>query len=161
IDDYAVALLGDIPVEDAWKVINDLDSLGLIESSGSRFGMHDLLHDYAQGLVEDQETDGERQITLERLLYAYYGCVSHAFNIDNPNNPMLDSELLAAWTEADPAGSEAVTSFESASRWFATERANLLELASVTCQMNPSPMLAPKLAFSLFYFLEAAGYWED
>ncbi|GAA0384830.1 hypothetical protein GCM10009530_39650 [Microbispora corallina] len=158
IDAYAVALTGGIGLAEADEMIREFRDTGLITSRGKRFDIHDLLYDFALARRIQEEEPGAAFEFYSRVLPAYYGCVNHAFNVVNKQNPMVDAEFLADWRNddgtrtvgADPA---------SASRWFGEERANLVHLATAACELVPPPSEAPRLAFALFYFLDIQHHW--
>jgi hypothetical protein len=128
-----------------------------------RYQLHDLLRHYARGLLDTEDSEADRWQALDRLARAYYGCVNYAFDKQNQANPMVDAEYLASWQQGkDPLGKAAVDcAGKSPAQWFAAERENLVALIGQLDQQKPTPAITPRLASSLFYFLEMGGYWND
>jgi tetratricopeptide (TPR) repeat protein len=164
IDDYAVALLAGVSMTGAARILREFKNVGLVEREQDRFSLHDLLHAFARQLAEQDEEEARRSAVV-RMLDGYYGCVNYAFNAKNADNPMVDAAYLRGWERAMPAGRKVVDRYirrdHDAARWFAAERANLVDLVKRSCAMKPPPARAPMLAFSLFYFLEAGGHWTE
>ncbi|MFI5851617.1 NB-ARC domain-containing protein [Micromonospora chalcea] len=160
IDDYAISLLADIPVSDAYLAAVALENVGLLVGVRGRFSMHDLLHRFARERLDD-ESPAEELPAIERQLRGYYGCVNHAFHERNDTNPMVDRDFLHEWkgTDEGRVGLEAVGDMPA--RWAAVEHANLIHLIENACGMPRPPLHAARLAFSLFYQLETAGHWNE
>lgn len=142
-----------------------LEDVGLIETTTSaddttdRYGVHDLLHEYAHELFTGHPAAADdRQAAFVRQLEGYYGCVNAAFQAVNEDNPLVDHEFLQQWPEN--LGKRTVTKYDVRA-WIAVERPNLIDLVTRTCASDQPPEYALKLAFSLFYFLEARPYWPD
>jgi hypothetical protein len=170
IDPYALTLLlGSTSLEVTKRIVRGFRYAALINRHGNRFGIHDLLHDYACELLDEYESLEERRAAFERLVDGYYGCVNYAFDQKNPKNPMVDSDFLNKWLApiSDQPGKAVVdecaeeSDHKNAALWFEAERANLVDLVKRACEVNPPIPRAPWLAFSLFYFLEAGRHWAD
>jgi tetratricopeptide (TPR) repeat protein len=164
----AAALLGR-PQAETERLLDGLVAMNLLEVTGRdecrvrRYQMHDLLRQYARILLDTEDSDADGGHALDRLARAYYGCVTYAFDKQNQGNPMVDAEYLAGWQQVkDPLGKAAVDcAGESPAQWFATERENLVALIEQLDKQKPTPAITPRLASSLFYFLEMGGYWKD
>nr|CTQ96922.1 transcriptional regulator, SARP family [Kibdelosporangium sp. MJ126-NF4] len=159
-DVFAVSVLLDTDLDSALEQIELLQRRSLVaRGADGRFGMHDLLRLYSRELVEKHDTSSGRRAALERLVRAYYGCVNHAFDRQNHNNPMVDTEYLRTWRQSTPDGVEAVDMASSPTSWFATEQGNLVALVQAAADNELE--LASRFATSLFYFLEIGGHLAD
>ena len=85
------------------------------------------MHLYGRQLINEEVHAVEQREALDRLARAYYGCVNHAFDLINNDNPMVDSEFLSTWRPQDPDGTATVEAAKSA-LWFANEHQNLVAL---------------------------------
>lgn len=157
IDDYAVARLAGTGIAEAALLLVDMHHVGLAEKTEGRFALHDLLHGFASHLAPEEGSEAWRA-ALSRAADGYYWCVNHEFDRRNENNPMLDAAYLRDYKHLARDGRNAV---RSAADWFEAERANLVDLVERSCGARPPLKRAPMLAFSLFYFLEAGGYWAE
>ena len=157
IDDLAVALLMGTSINDASRLLREIHRVALAERHGGRFSLHDLVYGFAITLAPDRDSEAGRA-ALSRMAAGYYWCVNYEFSLRNADNPMVDADFLNGHASVAPGGIEAV---EETKDWFATERANLIDLAVRSCRARPPLEMGPGLAFSLFYSLEAGGYWAD
>ncbi|MGO1049208.1 NB-ARC domain-containing protein [Crossiella sp. CA198] len=156
---FTIAALVGVDIDTAAEQIDLLRRRFLVTGANGRVGMHDLLRLYARELLEQQESTSDSRVALDRLVHAYYGCVNHAFDRQNHNNPMVDADYLRSWRERDPAGVEAVDAASSPTGWFAAEHANLVALVQAAAEAELEP--TPRLATSLFYFLEIGSHLAD
>jgi len=166
IDSYAISLLAGVTIADADRLIRELKNFGLVarEQDSDRVSVHDLLHGFARDLLKSDDEMAQRA-AVTRMIDGYYGCVNYVFDAKNDNNPMVDAEYLKQWLQGGQAGKNAVDTYVrfggDAAKWFAAERENLVGLVRRACAMRPVPGLAPALAFSMFYSLEASGHWTE
>jgi hypothetical protein len=172
IDAFAVALLSQSDLASARKMLENIEAVGLLErhdENFSRFRAHDLTHEYARDLIMADEMV-DHSATFDRLLNGYYGCVNYAFDLQNRNNPMVDVVFLDSWCRNDTYGEPGKRVIDRTkntqgntdpNKWLEVERDNLMALTLAACSTTPPRVLAPHLAFSLFYFLETHGYWTD
>jgi tetratricopeptide (TPR) repeat protein len=157
IDDVAVALLTGTRINVAGRLLREIHRVGLAEKHHGRFSLHDLIHGFAVTHGPGRDSDLGRA-ALSRMVAGYYWCVNYEFSRRNDNNPMVDADFVDEHASLAPGGAEAV---ENSPDWFATERANLIDLTVRSCRARPPLEMGPGLAFSLFYSLEAGGYWAD
>ena len=162
---YSIARLAGHDLAETENLLSFLVRESLISKVADRYrSRHDLLRLYATKLLDQQEYATERREALGRLAYTYYGCVNHAFDRVNRDNPMVDAEFLAGWRRGDPQGVASVDDTGTPTVWFADERLNLVALIRTIGGDLPPLPITPKLACSLFYFLETGGYltdWEE
>jgi tetratricopeptide (TPR) repeat protein len=174
VDAYVVACLTGKGTTHAERVLQELKNVGLLievkdvgraKWDDHRFNLHDLIHDFAREQADEEESKFARREAICRLVDGYYGCVNHAFNERNRDNPMVDPEYLHDWESDDPYGKEAVDRYEDVTQWFEAERTNLVALVqrAAAPDMSPPPKRARHLAFSMFYFLDIGGYryWAE
>jgi hypothetical protein len=157
IDDAAVALLTGTRINEAGRLLREIHRVGLAEKHDGRFSLHDLVHGFAATLAPHRESEPGRA-ALSRMVAGYYWCVNYEFSLRNDDNPLVDAGFLHEHASLAPGGTDAVKNTAS---WFATERANLIDLAVRSCRTRPPLEMGPGLAFSLFYSLETGGYWAD
>lgn len=162
---YSVARLAGLDLGATEDLLSLLERESMISKIGDRYGSrHDVLRLYARQLVDQEAHAAEKREALDRLAHAYYGCVNHAFDRLNPDNPMVDAEFLAVWRHDEPEGVASVDDAGKPAVWFAGERANLVALVRTAGDMTPPLAITPGLACCLFYFLETGGYladWEE
>ncbi|MGW6932933.1 tetratricopeptide repeat protein [Lentzea sp. NPDC054927] len=175
IDTYVMGALLGTSAAEAAKVLERLEHSGLVtvvvdeslrtttpelHHMAYRYRVHDLLRLYAGGLIARRRHRRERSIALRRLTMAYYGCVNHAFNKQNNDNPVVDTEFLEEW-RTNSAATASVDLSGSPTDWFDKEKANLLSAVHVAAGARPRPRYTAKLASSMFYFLEIGGHVSD
>ncbi len=163
IDCWAVAALTGVALREAVEELDALYGEGfLIETGHRRYGMHDLIREYARDLAAaDSRSDG--RAALDRLAHACYGFVNFAFNQLNNGNPMVDIGFLDTWLASGMPGVGAVDEIfdeaGSATAWFGDQIANL---TAVTRAANEHGLaITARLACSMFYLLEVGGYFEE
>lgn len=158
---YSIARLVARNLGETEDLLGSLERESLISRTEDRYGSrHDVLHLYGRQLIEQDAYAIERRDSLDGLAHAYYGGVNHAFDRVNRDNPMVDVEFLACWRRDDPEGVATVDDAKPAV-WFANEHQNLVALVRAAGDMTPPLAITPKLACSLFYFLETGGYFAD
>lgn len=162
---YSIARLAGLDLDTTEDLLDLLGRENLISKIGDRYGSrHDVLHLYARQLIDRDEYAAERREALDRLAHAYYGCVNHAFDWANRNNPMVDAEFLTNWRQDYPEGVSSVEHVGKPAVWFANERMNLVALVRSVGDIAPPFAITPRLGCSLFYFLEMGGHltdWEE
>lgn len=159
----AAAVLTGLAESDARRLLRDLERAHLVEPARDydRWRMHDLVQEYATELEQDQaHSDGRRQ-ALERLVRAYYGWVNYAFDLQNRNNPLVDTDYLETWLKGHPPGIAEISDARSPVDWFESEVANVVALVRGAAQEDPPPEMTVRFACSLFYFLEISGRYSE
>jgi tetratricopeptide (TPR) repeat protein len=68
-DAALAAVVGEVPIEDAWDALDELVDLGLLEDSGSgRYRFHDLVRLFARDRLHRDDTEIERDAATERTM---------------------------------------------------------------------------------------------
>ncbi|HCU49842.1 MAG TPA: AfsR family transcriptional regulator [Micromonosporaceae bacterium] len=149
-DIYAAAALLGADLKTTEKLMSELCEASLLELSDpaeNRFGMHDLLRDYARSLADDDRA-------LPRLYAQYQYTASVAMDMLYPaeksRRPSFPPPETVHRSFAD---------FTAAKAWLATERPNLLACAAHS--VSASPTCARDLSRTLFRYLEATGHNGD
>ncbi len=159
---YSIARLAGLDLDSTEDLLERLCTESLISKSGDRYGsLHDVLHLFARKLIDQDEFAAERREALDRLAHAYYGSVNYAFDRVNRDNPMVDSEFLAAWRQSDFEGILYVDDSGKPAAWFADERINLVAFIRTLGDIVPPLPITSRLACGLFYFLETGGHLAD
>jgi tetratricopeptide (TPR) repeat protein/transcriptional regulator with XRE-family HTH domain len=151
IDAYAAAALGDISLERARDLLDELYDHHLItEPAPGRYLLHDLLREYARTLAAADGTAATRLVT-------YYAHVAAAA-----------SKHIATWTTAGgrqppghpPASAPAVITPAEAAAWLESERPNL-QAAVDYAAAEAMPQHAIAIATAIGGFLRARGHWDQ
>ncbi|MEV6977943.1 BTAD domain-containing putative transcriptional regulator [Kitasatospora sp. NPDC093806] len=159
---HAAAALVNHPLDQTDQLLEGLMQLHLIqERSPERYQFHDLLHEYAVTLAQQEESAAEREAALLRLAGLALYASDRADRAVYPNRPRLDlptidqfpllDDLLADLDLRDP---------DLARAWLETERVSLIALATaLRDRALPDP--AGWLAHILGADLDAQGFWSD
>jgi DNA-binding SARP family transcriptional activator len=124
IDGYAAAALAGLDHERADALLTDLVDAHLVEEpTAGRYQLHDLLREYAHGLVEATATAAQRRDAIRRLLDLY---LHTAVAAGAETDPVGQFDFRLAELGDKPTLPVRGYSFESAMEWFRDERANLL-----------------------------------
>lgn len=157
----AAALAGEA-LPEVRRRLRVLDRANLIEpEAGGRWRMHDLVREYARQRAEQEIPAADRRAALERLARFCYGSVNYAFDKQNPGNLMVDAEFLPAWKHGAADGVNAVDRAGKPGNWFERERSGLLAMVRAGEMEQPPLAITPRLACSLFYFLERGGHFSE
>lgn len=115
-----------------------------------RYHMHDLLHVYAKEQAERQDTPGEREAAVARLLAWYLHTAANAADLIRPHH-------LPIPAEAPPAGTTPLRFADdiAALGWCRIERANLITAVQLAASVG-SDGLAWRLALTLwsYYYID-------
>jgi tetratricopeptide (TPR) repeat protein len=141
----SAAALAGIDIGEAAELLDALVSAHLVEPrEPDRFGLHDLLRDFAVERVAEQEPDVACREAARRLFEQLADGVEVAAQVAFPSTPVL---LRAAQAPADPR----LRDRSAALAWLDTELANLVAVACSAATAG-SPDIAPRLADSLRYY---------
>ncbi|MEV6715129.1 tetratricopeptide repeat protein [Lentzea sp. NPDC051208] len=140
----SVAALAGLSTEDGLRLLGALARAGLVQQSGERFGMHDLIRLFASEQVGDE---GPR--ALHRLLSFYLATARAAALLIAPHMERLDPLQLEV-------GGRSFATVDEAQAWFEANRAVLV----AAVQVAPHPF-ASHLADSLRGYLNRGGYRQE
>ncbi|MEJ2853145.1 MULTISPECIES: tetratricopeptide repeat protein [unclassified Saccharothrix] len=146
---HAVAALADVPVRRARVLLAELTKAHLVQESGKRYALHDLLRSYAAELVGRSVPEEAVRRLLDHYLHTALAAdrrlAPHRAKITVP--PATSAPLeIADETEALD--------------WFATEHANLLA-AVKTAEQHQEHTRVWTLAWSAVNYFERKGHWRD
>ncbi|MEV0785093.1 tetratricopeptide repeat protein [Streptomyces sp. NPDC050423] len=153
--DAAAALLG-LPPDTTERLLEGLLACHLLrEPVPDRYRYHDLLHEYAHGLSNSEDSVQERRQALARLtdFYVTTAVLADRLAYLRRIRPASPTPLL-------PTPRPSLPDAAAARSWLAAERANLLAVEDHV-RRNDDPALAAQLACALAGFLQAECYWQD
>ncbi|MCX2953296.1 ATP-binding protein [Lentzea sp. NEAU-D7] len=140
----SAAVIGDLSTEDSTRLLDVLVRSGLVEQTGERFGMHDLVR-----LFASEQAGSGGPPALRRLLSFYLATARHAAELVSPAVRRLDPLPL------DLEGREFATAAQ-AQAWLDSKRVVLV----AAVQVAPHPF-ASHLADSLRGYLNYSAYRSD
>jgi tetratricopeptide (TPR) repeat protein len=156
LDAWAAARLAGLPMADTQRLLGLLADAHLVESvAEGRYGIHDLLREYAAQLVDTVESAGEQQAAADRLLdwcgHSVHAAMDQAWpHRRKPAGPLP----AAASTGPEFDGSEAATA------WLDSERAFLVGAVRLAAGRG-RPELACHLAQDLWPYFYARRHLDD
>ncbi|MFF5714938.1 cyclophane-containing RiPP biosynthesis TPR protein HaaT [Streptomyces sp. NPDC012756] len=158
LDAYVGAALGAVTVAEARRQLDALYDAHMIdEHPGSRYRLHDLLRDYARGLVDEGGSSMEEQTQAVQRVCLYYLAALAAANRHIVRRgavaPVPPDEAAAVETPR-------IESRAAALGWLENERANVL-----ACIRRASGLalheLVIRMAAAMAPFLRQAGPWDQ
>ncbi len=134
----AAAALIDTTVAEARRLLGVLTRASLIHPAGAaRYGLHDLLREYAAELAAAGDSADERETALTRLFDHYLGGAVEAMNTLYPTGPAPgDPDRARNWIEAERPNLAAVCTYGATHGW---------------------PRHAVDVAETMFRYLDAGG----
>lgn len=152
----AAALL-DGTVGEAEPMLEALVSASLVdEHLPGRYRLHDLIHHYAAGLADHEDTPAQRESAVRRVLAWYLHTADAATATLDPHRRRT--------VRLDPGGPNRwplrFASYDEALAWCEAERANLVAAVGRAAELGIDE-LAWQLPIGLFGFLELRRYWSD
>lgn len=154
LDRYQAAVLAETDERSAETVLEELVDAHLVkEPAAGRYGLHDLLREYARTLADTEEPHAAE--SLARLLRAQVHTAAEAAHLLAP---------LGQWrrpaTGEHPRAGPPLTTRAEAMAWLAIERRNLV--AAVRYAAGAGLVTeAWQLAQSLWYFCYLRGFLDD
>lgn len=150
----AAALVDQPPVE-VEAVLERLVDAQMLESpTPGRYRLHDLLRLFAAELATEQERASVRRAAVRRVLRWYLATAQRA------NSLVAPPDLRHGG--ASDAGGLAFEGSGEALAWLEVERANLLAAARQAApEAEPLATVTIELSKTLFWLLQARGYWRD
>jgi DNA-binding SARP family transcriptional activator len=155
LDRYAAAALTGTTAKQAGLLLGQLADAYLIQpTSPGRYGMHDLLRDYARELTAREDGEDARRAALTRLFSHYLDVVTAATGILFPTGP-------GCRPGAPPVTPGAVIPDAAAARaWLDTELATLVAVVAHAAA-DGLPGHATGLAAIMFRYLDVGGYYAE
>jgi hypothetical protein len=155
LDAQAAGALTGSSVQNSRRLLSQLAMAYLMQPTGQgRYGMHDLLRDYARELTALEDGLPEQRAALTRLFDYYLHTASTAMDILEPAERHKRPRLGPV-----AAPGPAVAGQDAARAWLNAERASLVA-ATIYGAANGSPERASQLAATLFRYMESGGFPE-
>jgi DNA-binding SARP family transcriptional activator/Flp pilus assembly protein TadD len=154
-DRYAAAALTGTEPAQASQTLALLTRANLIQPAGAdRYGMHDLLREYARELAA-RDTEEERRAAVSRLLDYYLYAASAAMDVAFPAERHRRPRIPALANTSLPMASEA-----AAWAWLDAEQTGLIAAAGHAADSG-WPGHATRLSAILFRYLDTAGRFAE
>jgi tetratricopeptide (TPR) repeat protein len=157
LDRYAVAALTGATPAQAGEMLGRLAAAHLLQRTGAgRYGMHDLLRDYARELVAECDGEAGERAAMTRLLDFYLHTSAAAMNV------MVPAESHRRPRLPEPGPGVPVLGFAAGKRqaavdWLDAERASLVAITGRAAVGGWSAH-ACQLPATLFRYLENGGH---
>ncbi|MEK8108289.1 tetratricopeptide repeat protein [Micromonospora sp. M12] len=153
---WAVAAVLDVDARRAADVVDGLVDAQLLEAAGTgraaRFHYQALLSVLARELSATHDDPSVARESAERVAVTYLELCQHADHLLSPGRSF--------WLPPGPAGSAAAIVGDDPLRWFARERAALIDIMRALYR-SEQWRAAWQLAESLGSYLEAIAAWND
>ncbi|WBB58517.1 BTAD domain-containing putative transcriptional regulator [Streptomyces sp. WMMC500] len=152
----AAAALAGLPVRETRALLTELTRAHLlIEHVPGRYSLHDLLRVYAAERVRSQESEGERERAVERLL-------SWHLHTADASYPHLTPRRRRVPIAPPPPGCRplAFTAYDQALKWCETERPNLVAAVHQAAATG-RPDMAWRLTAALWGFFYLRSHLHD
>jgi hypothetical protein len=159
-----VTALMEVSAAEASELLENLRRDQLLQSGTvRRYEFHDLVAEFARGLVEAESADPARReqqlAALRRALGAY---LSVAVNADRQVQGM--NRIIHRWELPDPPNGcnpdMEIMAEGGASNWFSAERLNLIAAAEVAARAGEH-QLGWRIIDSITNFLEWRGHYQE
>lgn len=132
-DAGSAAVLGDLPLRRARRVLDTLVGAHLVEQIGpDRYRFHDLLRSYALDQARREESPESRYQALERLLNRYLCTADSASRA--VDSPLRRLESVSASNEDATGDIREFADNADAVRWFEAENRNLVALTEAASE---------------------------
>ncbi|MEV4416667.1 BTAD domain-containing putative transcriptional regulator [Catellatospora sp. NPDC049609] len=148
----AAASLAGLPVRETRTLLLELSQANLVtEPAPGRFGMHDLLRDFARELASARPCDGADLRMVQHYLHT-------AYRADRLLQPFRQPIAVGA---PDPrVAIDGPADVASALAWFTAERGVLVACVGWAAE-HGLPAQARQLAWTLETFFDLRGRWQD
>ena len=151
----AAASLAGVRPAAARQALSELSRARLIsENSAGRYTFHDLLRTYAAELADTEDSPGERQAAILRVLDHYLHTARAARLVVNPHY-----EQVTVGPPQPGVHPEDIAGYEEAMSWFENEHPVLLAAVSQAADTGLDTQ-AWQLSTTLTTFLDWRGYWD-
>ena len=155
-DSYAAAALTGTDLRQAEQELDLLARADLIQAAEpSRFGLHDLLRDYACELAATSDTKAQRRAALTRLFDYYLHTAAAAMVTLYPTEHQRRPDSPPPAMVVPP-----VTSPGAARTWLDAERASLVAAVAYAAT-HGWPSHAARLAATIFRYLDVGGHYAE
>ncbi|GIJ59074.1 BTAD domain-containing putative transcriptional regulator [Virgisporangium aurantiacum] len=151
----AGALPGASPGASVHRPLADLVAANLLNETGGRYEMHDLIREYARQRSELEDPAAERHTAVRRLVDSYLDRAYAAYALLSPRTAAFPPDLVHPPDEPHVFADRA-----EATAWFQAERATIAALAR-TCVAHGWSRPAWQLASSMFAFNQSRRRWSD
>lgn len=152
LDLFAVAALAATTLDRAEHILGVLARASLIHPARpGRFGMHDLMRDYAGELTADEDGEQARRAALTRLFDVYLATASAAMDIAFPAERHRRPRIPPPVTPLPSFAGQ-----QPALAWLAEELTGLVAIAGHAAE-DGWPRHATWLSDTLFRYLDTAG----
>ena len=156
VDRYAAAALTGTSAQTAGTLLDRLVRAHLIQvTRPGRYGMHDLLRDYAAERAGHEDTELDRRAALARLFDYYLATAAAAMDTLHPAERHRRPRIPAGPVPARP-----MTGPAAARAWLDAERAALVAAAAHTAALG-WPEHTTRLAATLFRYLDTEGHYPE
>jgi DNA-binding SARP family transcriptional activator/Flp pilus assembly protein TadD len=156
LDVYAAAAMTGTTAETAARLLGQLARAHLIHpTEPGRYGLHDLLREYAAEQAAEAETGPARQAALTRLFDHYLHTASAAMDVLYPAEQHRRPRIAAPATPVP-----AVTDPGAARAWLDAERAVLVAVAAHTAARG-WPGHTTRLAATVWRHLDTGAHYPD
>ncbi|WBB58541.1 BTAD domain-containing putative transcriptional regulator [Streptomyces sp. WMMC500] len=152
----AAAALAGLPPRETRGLLSELTRAHLLtEHTPGRYTLHDLLRVYAAERVRSQESEGERERAVERLLSWYLHTADASY-------PHLAPHRRRVPIAPPPPGCRplAFTAYDQALKWCETERPNLVAAVHQAAATG-RPDMAWRLTAALWGFFSIRSHLHD
>jgi tetratricopeptide (TPR) repeat protein/transcriptional regulator with XRE-family HTH domain len=145
----------------AQSMLERLTDAQMLESPlPGRYRMHDLLRLFARAQADQQLRPAARRAALRRVQRWYQTTAERANHLVQPADLRRGSGGEAGGEGG--AGAVQLRDRGAALAWLEAERGNLVAAAQQAARRpGSSAAVTVKLAASLFFFMQARGYWQD
>jgi tetratricopeptide (TPR) repeat protein len=152
----ALASLSGSPAAQVSRTAKDLVNAHLLTQAplGGRYSCHDLLHAYANELLQNHDPAATRQAATDRLLNHYARSAYAAAELLDPNDYDTATACLSGVTVNRP------TDHDRALDWFRIEHRTLIEATRLAAATGRDHVTL-ELANVLRIFLGRQGHWHD
>lgn len=147
------ALAGMTPPRARWLLDRLVDENLVTVVTRDRYGLHNLLAEYARGLARDHEPEAGRRAAITRVLDFYLHTAARATQLIYPVKGLRLAGVA-------PAHGPALPDRESAKRWLEAERPCLIAAVSLAAEQG-WPTHAWQLTRCLRAYLCLYGYSHD
>ncbi|GAA4592321.1 hypothetical protein GCM10023194_53820 [Planotetraspora phitsanulokensis] len=152
-DEYVAAALADVPPRSARAMLEDLLDAHLVQQpTGSRYRLHDLVHQHARRASAEQDSPAEREQALGRVLDYYVhaaAAADAAMPFPTPNR--------AASAGRPPTELPQFTDKYAALAWFTTEYPNLMAAFEAAAATAADAHVCELPRFMRAYFARRCG----